>query len=80
MQTLKFIIYFVFSGRCPDVDCNSTTSALSPRARALQDPQADALSQSADDGALMASYSVFVVEPGEQVGKYNKNNMTCIIS
>jgi hypothetical protein len=57
-------------GRCPEIDCNATsTSASSPRARALQDPQAEALLQPTDDGALMASYSVFVLEPGEQVGQ-----------
>ena len=33
-------------------------------------PLADALLQPAEDGALMASYSVFVVEPGASVGEY----------
>lgn len=33
------------------------------------EPRADALLQPAEDGALMASYSVFVVEPGAPVGK-----------
>ena len=33
------------------------------QARAFE-PRADALLQPAEDGALMASYSVFVVEPG----------------
>ena len=33
------------------------------QARSLQ-PKADAFVQPPDDGALMASYSVFVVEPG----------------
>ena len=37
--------------------------------RALQEPKADALLQPPEDGALMASYSVFVVEPGAPVGK-----------
>ena len=35
------------------------------------EPRADALLQPAEDGALMASYSVFVVEPGAPVGKKN---------
>ena len=56
-------------GRCPDIDCGSGTGGSSARGRALQDPQADALLQPTDDGALMASYSVFVLEPGEQVGE-----------
>lgn len=34
------------------------------------EPRADALLQPAEDGALMASYSVFVVEPGAPVGKH----------
>ena len=37
--------------------------------RALQEPRADALLQPPEDGALMASYSVFVVEPGAPVGE-----------
>ena len=40
------------------------------QARSFQ-PRADALLQPAEDGALMASYSVFVVEPGAPVGKKN---------
>ena len=32
------------------------------------DPQSDALTEQPGDGALMASYSVFVVEPGEDIG------------
>ena len=40
------------------------------RGRSLASPPlADALLQSPTDGAVMASYSVFVVEPGQEVGK-----------
>ena len=42
----------------------------SAQARSFE-PRADALLQPAEDGALMASYSVFVVEPGAPVGKKN---------
>ena len=35
-----------------------------------QNPKADALLQPPEEGALMASTSVFVLEPGEQVGQY----------
>lgn len=35
-----------------------------------QDPKADALLQPPEEGALLASTSVFVLEPGEQVGQY----------
>jgi hypothetical protein len=38
------------------------------QARALLEPKADAFVQAPDDGALMASYSVFVVEPGSLPG------------
>ena len=39
--------------------------------RSLEDQNPEALlQQPAEEGALMASYSVFVLEPGEQVGKY----------
>ena len=37
--------------------------------RSLDDQSPEALlQQPAEEGALMASYSVFVIEPGEQVG------------
>ena len=63
-------------GRCPDSDCekNGTDARPLPQARSLE-PKADALLQPSEDGALMASYSVFVLEPGEQVGQYKKNGM-----
>ena len=53
------------AGECKETDCDNPQEDLpSPQARSLQ-PQADARIQSpVDDGALMASYSVFVVEPG----------------
>ena len=35
----------------------------------MSEPKADALTQPPSDGALMASYSVFVVEPGTLPGK-----------
>ena len=41
------------------------------QARSLEDPIADALTQPVDTGALMASYSVFVVEPGTLPGIQN---------
>jgi len=55
-------------GRCPEIACdgNGTEARLVPQARSLE-PKADALLQPSEDGALMASYSVFVLEPGEQV-------------
>ena len=53
------------AGECEKVECPSAAEQLpTPQARSLQ-PKADAFVQSPeDDGALMASYSVFVVEPG----------------
>jgi len=55
----------ICKGQCLESDCDSPPEDLpSPQARSLQ-PQADARVQSPeDDGAPMASYSVFVVEPG----------------
>ena len=43
----------------------------------MDDPQSDALLQQPGDGALMASYSVFVVEPGEDIGKIE--TIKCLI-
>ena len=40
------------------------------QARSLSEPKADALTQPPADGALMASYSVFVVEPGSLPGTF----------
>ncbi|XP_023343014.1 uncharacterized protein LOC111712591 isoform X2 [Eurytemora carolleeae] len=55
----------ICKGDCPKPDCEEAfDSSLTPKARSLEDPVADALTQPVDTGALMASYSVFVVEPG----------------
>jgi len=58
----------ICKGECEQVECPNTAEELPlPQARALQ-PKADAFVQNPededDDGALMASYSVFVVDPG----------------
>jgi len=53
----------VCRGSCEPVDCGDPEPLPAPQARALQ-PKADAFVQAPADGALMASYSVFVVEPG----------------
>jgi len=55
----------ICKGDCEQPVCEDPTqeSLPSPQARSLQ-PKADAFVQPPDDGALMASYSVFVVEPG----------------
>merc|ERR1712088_545281 len=53
----------ICKGDCEPSDCEEATELPAPQARSLQ-PKADAFVQPPDDGALMASYSVFVVEPG----------------
>ena len=55
----------ICKGECEPTSCGSSSDQSDgPQARSLQ-PQADARVQPPkDDGALMASYSVFVVEPG----------------
>jgi len=54
----------ICKGDCDKPVCEFSTESLpAPQARSLQ-PKADAFVQPPDDGALMASYSVFVVEPG----------------
>ena len=63
------IIFLLFAGRCIQEDCDSEDNDWRSGARSLDDPQSDALLQQPGDGALMASYSVFVVEPGEDIGK-----------
>ena len=60
---------YLHTGRCIQEDCDSENSDWRSGARSLDDPQADALLEQPGDGALMASYSVFVVEPGEDIGR-----------
>lgn len=63
---------YVVADDCKEPICgeNNETSLGRPSAQARSfEPRADALLQPAEDGALMASYSVFVVEPGAPVGK-----------
>ena len=67
----NFITVLFLSGRCVQEDCDSEDNDWRSGARSLDDPQSDALLQQPGDGALMASYSVFVVEPGEDIGKRN---------
>lgn len=57
-------ICHVFKGPCAAINCEESI----PEVRSLADPQADALVLDSDDGALMASYSVFVLEPGQETG------------
>ena len=69
----------MISGRCPDSECEKNNGTdlmrpLQPQARSLE-PKADALLQPSEDGALMASYSVFVLEPGEKVGKSQNSSV-----
>jgi hypothetical protein len=70
------MMYFIMiTDDCEEPICgaNGTNQQLggpSAQARSFE-PRADALLQPAEDGALMASYSVFVVEPGAPVGKKN---------
>ena len=52
----------------PPWNTNETSRGPLAQARSFE-PRADALLQPAEDGALMASTSVFVVEPGSPVGK-----------
>lgn len=53
---------------CDGVTNSNSTDVGSPTGQARSfEPRADALLQPPEDGALMASYSVFVVEPGAQV-------------
>ena len=58
------------NGTNPVAGKNDVAAGPFAQARAFE-PRADALLQPAQDGALMASYSVFVVEPGASVGEYH---------
>ena len=67
---------FIIADDCEEPICGANVTAENqkqlggPFAQARSfEPRADALLQPAEDGALMASYSVFVVEPGAPVGK-----------
>ena len=65
-----------FTGKDSD-DVDQTDGGTGPFAQARSfEPRADALLQPAEDGALMASYSVFVVEPGEDIGNAMLQSLT----
>ena len=72
------VFLFIIADDCEEPICGANVTAQNqkqlggPFAQARSfEPRADALLQPAEDGALMASYSVFVVEPGAPVGKKN---------
>lgn len=74
-KKLPAVVHNFFADDCEEPICGGNGTGLSneiggPYAQARSfEPRADALLQPAEDGALMASYSVFVVEPGAPVGK-----------
>ena len=70
------MFYVLHLGRCPKEECDSEDDDWRSGARSIDDPQTDALLQQPGDGALMASYSVFVVEPGEDIGNAMLQSLT----
>ena len=68
------LTYIFFEDNCEEIDCGpesgNEVGQDVGQGRALAEPRADALLQPPEDGALMASYSVFVVEPGAHVGQF----------
>ena len=72
---LKLNIDYALLNRFPGIsseDCKVPVcdyKTKSGRSLDNQNPKADALLQPPEEGALMASTSVFVLEPGEQVGQ-----------
>ena len=58
---------FFFAARCPSSLCDVNFGNKSGRSLSNGDLLPE--QQQPDDGALMASYSVFVVEPGAELGK-----------
>jgi hypothetical protein len=71
---LDCFMYIFFEDNCEEIDCGpesgNEVGQDVGQGRALAEPRADALLQPPEDGALMASYSVFVVEPGAHVGQF----------
>lgn len=64
MKVLHYSRLYI-TGVCPEVNCDDE---LSPLARAQ--PK-DIYSETPDEGVIMASTTVFVLEPGEEPCKYN---------
>ena len=78
----------VCQGPCEQPECDETLPEAAPRRRqsSFRDPRIDPTAAeeeggasrggtgNEEEGALMASYSVFVLEPGEKVGKYDEAN------
>ena len=63
-----YIINCIFLARSDD--CKTPICDFKEKSGRSLNENPDALLQPAEEGALMASYSVFVLEPGEQVGQY----------
>ena len=66
----------VCQGPCQQPECDEALPVASQRSSSFRDPRIDPTAAAAaaegagnEEGALMASYSVFVLEPGERIGK-----------
>ena len=70
----------VCQGPCEQPECDETLPEAPRRQSSFRDPRIDptavaseeeggASSRGNEEGALMASYSVFVLEPGEKIGR-----------
>ena len=67
-------------------ECDETLPEAPRRSSSFRDPRIDPAAVAADaagegagneeEGALMASYSVFVLEPGEKIGREQGNRST----
>ena len=78
----------ICQGPCEQPECDETLPEAPRRSSSFRDPRIDPAAVAADaagegagneeEGALMASYSVFVLEPGEKIGRepINRNEMT----
>lgn len=62
------------SGACPDVNCDDE---LSPLARAQ--PK-DIYSETPDEGLIMASTTVFVLEPGQEPCEFTSQSVQLVIT
>ena len=68
IKYIYLINYVILLARSDD--CKTPICDFKEKSGRSLNENPDALLQPAEEGALMASYSVFVLEPGEQVGQY----------
>jgi hypothetical protein len=72
MMSAKGLPHLYFAGSCPDIQCETDLEPLPAAQARSQDKDIYSTEASSnDEGVLMASTSVFVLDPGDAPSKYS---------